>query len=97
MKTASRFFKAGSSVIALAASITISGGISSAIAQTGVDADEVEDVVISIGSRRADRSAATTIAPVDVIGASELNNQGDVDLVNLLRTSVPSYLSLIHI
>ncbi len=91
MKTASRFFKAGSSVIALAASITISGGISSAIAQTGVDADEVEDVVISIGSRRADRSAATTIAPVDVIGASELNNQGDVDLVNLLRTSVPSY------
>ncbi|NOX82122.1 MAG: TonB-dependent receptor [Alphaproteobacteria bacterium] len=49
------------------------------------------DVVISVGSRRSARSAANTPAPVDVIGNDELRNQGDTDLVNILRTSVPSY------
>ncbi len=49
------------------------------------------DVVISVGSRRSARSAANTPAPVDVIGGEELRNQGDNDLVNILRTSVPSY------
>ena len=53
--------------------------------------DSNVDVVISVGTRRGARSAADSPAPVDVIGGSELLNQGDMDLSNLLRTSVPSY------
>ncbi len=64
-------------------------------APTGVvyaqDGASTSDVVISVGTRRGARSAANTPAPVDVISSEELVNQGDTDLVNLLRTSVPSY------
>ena len=49
------------------------------------------DTIISVGTRRGARSAANTPAPIDVISSEELVNQGDTDLVNLLRTSVPSY------
>ncbi|MDH3768676.1 MAG: TonB-dependent receptor, partial [Gammaproteobacteria bacterium] len=53
-------------------------------------ADSLEEV-ITVGTRREARSADDTPAPVDVIGADELLNQGDTDLSNILRTSVPSY------
>ncbi len=49
------------------------------------------DVVITVGTRRDARSASNTPAPVDVIGNDELLNQGDSDIQNILRTSVPSY------
>lgn len=57
----------------------------------GEIADSSTDVVISVGTRRGERSASDTPAPVDVIDGSELLNQGDNDIQNLLRTSVPSY------
>jgi len=53
--------------------------------------DNDVDVIISVGTRRDARSAADTPAPVDVIGSDELLNQGDTDIQNILRTSVPSY------
>ncbi|MEO1731244.1 MAG: TonB-dependent receptor, partial [Pseudomonadota bacterium] len=53
--------------------------------------DESEIVVIGVGSRRDGRSAADTTAPVDVISSDELLNQGDTDIQNILRTSIPSY------
>jgi iron complex outermembrane recepter protein len=43
------------------------------------------------GTRRAARSAADTPAPVDVIGSQELLDQGDSDLADIIRTSVPSF------
>ncbi len=61
-------------------------------AQDGGDsASGTTDVVISVGTRRGARSAADTPAPIDVIGNDELLNQGDTDIQNILRTSVPSY------
>lgn len=50
----------------------------------------VEEIVTT-GSRVKARSTTETPAPVDVISASELTNQGDTDVANLLRNSVPSY------
>jgi iron complex outermembrane receptor protein len=47
--------------------------------------------IITLGARAKARSATDSVAPVDVINASELANQGDVDITNLLRNSVPSY------
>lgn len=54
-------------------------------------ADRDADVIISVGTRRGSRSAANTPAPIDVIGSDEVLNQGDTDIGNILRTSVPSY------
>lgn len=57
----------------------------------GEIADQSTDVVITVGTRRGERSASDTPAPVDVVDGSELLNQGENDIQNLLRTSVPSY------
>ncbi len=54
-------------------------------------AEEMVEEVVTIGSRVKARSVTETPAPVDVITASELANQGDTDISNLLRNSVPSY------
>jgi iron complex outermembrane receptor protein len=57
----------------------------------GEIADPNTDVVVSVGTRRAERSASDSPAPIDVVDGKELLNQGDNDIQNLLRTSVPSY------
>lgn len=80
------------SAAAFAITVGASVAITPAFAQDeGQVADEDVDVVISVGTRRAARSAADSPAPVDVISNDELLNQGDTDIQNILRTSVPSY------
>jgi iron complex outermembrane receptor protein len=56
-----------------------------------VVAEEMVEEIVTTGSRVKARSVTETPAPVDVISASELTNQGDTDVANLLRNSVPSY------
>ncbi|MEM6415427.1 MAG: TonB-dependent receptor [Pseudomonadota bacterium] len=55
-----------------------------------IDIDD-DDIIITTGTRRSARSAANTPAPIDVIGSDEVLNQGDTDLLNILRNSVPSF------
>lgn len=58
------------------------------------DADSdpvVEDEIITIGTRRLQRSAADTPAPVDVISGVEFTRNAADDVQDLLRTSVPSF------
>ncbi len=50
----------------------------------------VEEIVTT-GSRAKARSAIDTVSAVDVITSAELTNQGDMDVANLLRNSVPSF------
>lgn len=52
--------------------------------------DKDTDVIVTIGSRRPGRSATTVSVPVDVISAEDLQAQGNTDISNLLRTSIPS-------
>lgn len=59
--------------------------------EAGEEAVEEGVTIIVTGTRRAERSAADTVAPVDVVAGDELANQADSDLGNLLRVSVPSY------
>ena len=54
-------------------------------------AEEMVEEIVTTGSRVKARSVTETPAPVDVIQASELANQGDTDVGNLLRNSVPSF------
>ena len=64
---------------------------SAMLPSTALFAQEMVEEIITLGARAKARSATDSVAPVDVINASELANQGDVDITNLLRNSVPSY------
>ena len=64
---------------------------SAMLPSTALFAQEMVEEIITLGARAKARSATDSVAPVDVIDASELANQGDVDITNLLRNSVPSY------
>ena len=64
---------------------------STMLPSTALFAQEMVEEIITLGARAKARSATDSVAPVDVINASELANQGDVDITNLLRNSVPSY------
>ena len=52
--------------------------------------DDIEEIV-TIGSRRPQRSASDTSVPVDVISGEEFANMGFADLNEMLKTSVPSF------
>ena len=54
-------------------------------------AQETDEIVVSVGTRRADRSATDAVAPIDVIPPEDFVNQGSNDIADLLRTAVPSY------
>ncbi|MCH8264390.1 MAG: TonB-dependent receptor, partial [Proteobacteria bacterium] len=54
-------------------------------------ADELIEEIITIGSRRPQRSASNTSVPVDVISGDEFQNMGFADLNEMLKTVVPSY------
>jgi iron complex outermembrane receptor protein len=64
---------------------------STMLPSTALFAQEMVEEIITLGARAKARSATDSVAPVDVINASELANQGDVDITNLLRNSVPSF------
>ena len=51
---------------------------------------QIEEVV-TVGSRRAARSASHTPAPVDTLGAEDLIEQATSDIADMLRVAVPSY------
>ena len=78
------FFKVNTIAAAVIAGSTM-------LPSTALFAQEMVEEIITLGARAKARSATDSVAPVDVINASELANQGDVDITNLLRNSVPSY------
>lgn len=77
-----------SSLIVAAA---LAGGPAMAQSSPGSEADQVDDVIVTIGTRRAQRSSDDSTSPIDVFQGSEFVNQGTNDVADLLRTSVPSY------
>ncbi len=78
-------------LIAVAVSLAAAGGVSTAsYAQSEPSAAPIEEIV-TIGTRREARSAADTIAPVDVISANDIKDQAGTDISDLIRTVVPSY------
>ncbi|MCH9693505.1 MAG: TonB-dependent receptor [Gammaproteobacteria bacterium] len=59
-------------------------------AQTDAD-EEVIEMIITTGTRRADRSAADSPVPIDVIGGTEFQQNAASDVQDLLRSAVPSF------
>lgn len=75
------------SALALAAP----GLVSVAQAQGAQAGQEAIEEIITTGTRRAQRSAADSSVPIDVISGSEFENMGTADLDDMLRNTVPSY------
>ena len=59
--------------------------------QTAFAQDEMVEEVIVTGTRMADRSAADSPVPVDVISGADFRTNGSTDIQDMLRTSVPSF------
>ena len=57
-------------------------------AQSG---EEMIEEIITTGTRRADRSAADSPVPIDIISGAEFSQSASSDVQDLLRTAVPSY------
>lgn len=56
----------------------------------GTDTGDQAQIIVT-GTRQADRSAADTVSPVDVVTGAELSNQAPNDIGDAIRISVPSY------
>ena len=54
-------------------------------------AEEPIEEIITTGTRRAERSAADSAVPIDVVSGQEFVNMGTSDLNDRLRNTVPSY------
>lgn len=67
----------------------------SALAQDPALASEEDDSTLEevsvLGSRSQARSATDSAAPIDIIGGTELHNQGATDVLDQLRVLVPSF------
>lgn len=59
--------------------------------QADQDKEKVVEEIVVVGSRAEPRSATESMVPVDVITATDFQNQGDTDVSNLLRTLAPSF------
>jgi len=80
------------SVLAISASTAmLAGAVATPTYAQNSDLSVAEDEIITIGTRRQQRSAADVIAPVDVIPSTELLNQAPNDIADALRISVPSF------
>ncbi len=86
-----KFFQPRTTAVALAiASMSGLSATSTVYAQIGASDEPIEEIV-TIGTRGKPRSATASVAPVDVISASDFVSQGGVDTSNLLRNVVPSF------
>ncbi len=56
------------------------------------DNEVIEEIVVTAGSRRAERSASDIPAPVDVIPGEDFTDQATSDVPDILRSVVPSYM-----
>ncbi len=59
--------------------------------QTFAQKEELIEEIITTGTRRADRSAADSPVPIDVIGGAEFSQNASADVQDMLRTAVPSF------
>jgi iron complex outermembrane recepter protein len=65
----------------------------SASAQSAPAEPEMEtlDEIVSVGTRRKDRTVAESIAPVDVLSPEEIENSGTPEIQAVLARTVPSF------
>ena len=82
-----RMLKRNKLSLAIAAHAALAAGL----APVALAQDQALEEVIITGTRMADRSAADSPVPVDVISGSDFRVNGSTDIQDMLRTQVPSF------
>jgi iron complex outermembrane receptor protein len=81
--------------LALVTTVLSVAGVAGVQAQEASPQDEGQattlDTVSVLGSRTKPRSEATSAVPIDIIGGEEFHNQPSVDVLDKLRTLIPSF------
>ncbi|TKS53833.1 TonB-dependent receptor [Luteimonas yindakuii] len=82
--------------LALAAAMLSAAGIASAQSQTRAPQSEEQrtttlGTVSVLGSRTSPRSETTSAVPIDIIEGEQFHNQPSVDVLDKLRTLIPSF------
>ncbi|QCO67568.2 TonB-dependent receptor [Luteimonas yindakuii] len=82
--------------LALAAAMLSAAGIASAQSQTRAPQPEEQrtttlGTVSVLGSRTSPRSETTSAVPIDIIEGEQFHNQPSVDVLDKLRTLIPSF------
>ena len=54
-------------------------------------ADEAVEEIVTIGTRRADRTALDTAVPIDVFNQEDLDSVSSSDMLDIIKTLVPSF------
>jgi len=55
------------------------------------DSAEQANSIVVIGTRRTDRSVTNSASPVDVIGATDINQQPAANMIDVVKNIVPSF------
>jgi iron complex outermembrane receptor protein len=58
---------------------------------TAAEADEPSAEIVVLGTRRTDRSVTDSASPIDIIGSDDLAASPQVNLLDTIRTLVPSF------
>ncbi len=64
---------------------------SSGKVEISIEVAVVTEQIVVIGSRTEGRAVLESAVPVDIVSAEDFTNQGDTDVVNQLRNTVPSF------
>ncbi|MEM7503453.1 MAG: TonB-dependent receptor [Pseudomonadota bacterium] len=80
----------GPAWLAISTSVFALGALpATAVAQDG--ADEAVEEIVTIGTRRQGRTAIDTAVPIDVFNQEELDSVSSDDMIDVVRTLVPSF------
>ncbi|MYJ76414.1 MAG: TonB-dependent receptor, partial [Gammaproteobacteria bacterium] len=77
--------------VAAAASAAGAVAVTGAPADNDDNADQLVEVVVSVGTRVRTRTAADTAVPVDVFNREQVESINSSDLVDVLNAIVPSF------
>ncbi len=89
-------FKFAVSPLTLAVQLALGSAIAVALSGTAVAQEPADDpteleAISVLGTRSAARSVTESAVPIDIIGGEELHNQAATDVLDQIRTLVPSF------
>jgi len=82
---------AGASLFAAISPITAQQKESSATEEGAAPTGGVQEVIVT-GTRRLDRTAQESAAPIDVLSGSDLQSQASTNMLDTLSSAVPSFI-----
>ncbi len=81
----------GPAWLAITTSVLAAGAIPATTSAQQTGADEAVEEIVTIGTRRRGRTAVDTAVPIDVFGTEEIDSVASDDMLDIIKTLVPSF------